>query len=90
MLARNSDLWRLAASSRRLLSSTSWKSRAFWMARADCVAKVLSSWTISGANSPRVLLVTPRTPMTSSSLIKGTPSSARCPASINALRTGLS
>ncbi len=84
MFAKNSDLWRLAASSRRLLSSASWKSRAFWMARADCVAKVLSSWTISGANSPGVLLVTPRTPMISSSLTKGTPSSARCPASINA------
>ena len=40
MLARNSDLWRLAASSCRPLSSISRKSRAFWMARADWVAKV--------------------------------------------------
>ena len=43
MLARNSDLCRLAASSCRLLSSISWKSRAFWIARADWVAKVRSS-----------------------------------------------
>ena len=40
MLARNSDLWRLAASSCRLLSAISRNSRAFWMARADWVAKV--------------------------------------------------
>ena len=40
MLARNSDLWRLAASICRLLSSISRNSRAFWIARADWVAKV--------------------------------------------------
>ena len=43
MLARNSDLWRLAASSCRLFSAISRKSRAFWMASADCVAKVFRS-----------------------------------------------
>ena len=40
MLARNADLWRLATSS-------CWKSRAFWMASADCVAKVRSRSTVS-------------------------------------------
>jgi hypothetical protein len=40
MLARNSDLWRLAASSCRLWSSISWNRRAFWIARADWEAKV--------------------------------------------------
>ena len=43
MLARNSDLWRLAASSCRLLSAISRNSRAFWIARADWVANVVSS-----------------------------------------------
>ena len=55
MLARNSDLWRLAASSCRLLSAISRKSRAFWMARADWVAKVCRSSTTSGANVARRL-----------------------------------
>src|SRR5512138_1796758 len=35
MLARASDLWRLAASSWALLSAISRNSLAFWMARAD-------------------------------------------------------
>src|SRR5262249_45680070 len=43
MFARNSDLCWLAASSCRLLSSISRKRRAFWMASADCMAKVCSS-----------------------------------------------
>ena len=60
MFARNSDLCRLAASSSRLLSSISWKSRAFWIARADWVAKVLSSSTTSGGNSPGRLPVDAR------------------------------
>ena len=47
MLARNSDLCWLAASSCRLFSSISRKSRAFWMARADWVAKVRSSSIVS-------------------------------------------
>ena len=58
MLARNSDLWRLAASSCRLLSAISRKSRAFWMARADWVAKVWRSSMTSGANAPGVFLLT--------------------------------
>ena len=65
MLARNSDLCWLAASSWRLLSSISRKSRAFWMARADWVAKVWRSSTTSGANSPGVFAITARPPMTS-------------------------
>ena len=57
MLARNSVLCRLAASSCRLLSSISRNSRAFWMASADCVAKVFSRSMTSGANSPGALPV---------------------------------
>ena len=54
MLARNSLLCRLATSSCRPLSSISRKSRAFWMASADCVAKVLRRSITCGANSPAV------------------------------------
>ena len=50
MLARNSDLWRLAASSCRLLSAISRNRRAFWMASADWVAKVWSNSITSGPN----------------------------------------
>jgi hypothetical protein len=64
MLARNSDLWRLAASSCRLLSSISRNSRAFWIARADWVAKVLRTSMTSGAKSPGVFLATVSPPMT--------------------------
>src|SRR6516165_3125010 len=72
MLARNSDLWRLAASSRRLLSAISRKSRAFWIARADWVANVLSNSTTSGENSPGVFRVRDRLPMIWSSRSSGT------------------
>ena len=57
MLARNSLLCRLAISSCRLFSPISRKSRAFWMASADCVAKVFSSSITSGANAPGALPV---------------------------------
>ena len=49
MLARNSDLCRLAASICLLLSSISRNSRAFWIAKTDCVAKVFKSSMTSGA-----------------------------------------
>ena len=62
MLARNSDLWRLAASSCRLLSAISRNRRAFWMAKADWVAKVRSSSTTSGGNSPVAFRMTVRAP----------------------------
>ena len=57
MLARKSDLCRLADSSCRPFSAISRNSRAFWIASADCVANVFSSSTISGANGPGVLAV---------------------------------
>ena len=47
-------LVRLATSSCRLLSAISRDGRAFWMARADWVAKVWSSSMTSGANAPGV------------------------------------
>ena len=77
MLARNSDLCRLAASSCRLLSSISRNSRAFWMARADWVAKVCSSSIVSAGNSPGALRLTTRPPMSWSSRSSGTARSAR-------------
>ena len=52
MLARNSDLCRLAASIWRLFSSISRNSLAFWIARTDCVAKVCDRFTTSAGNSP--------------------------------------
>ena len=67
MLARNSDLWRLAASSCRLLSAISRKRRAFWMASADWVAKVWSSSMTSGANAPGVFRLTVSPPISWSS-----------------------
>ena len=48
MLARNSDLCRLAASIWRLLSSISRNSRAFWIANTDWVAKVFKSRSLRG------------------------------------------
>src|SRR5690348_12281652 len=54
ILARNCDLCWLASSSWRLLSSISWNNRAFWMASADCAAKVLMRSTVFFANSPGV------------------------------------
>src|SRR5215467_14317421 len=80
MLARNWDLCLLASSSSRPLSSISRNRRAFWMARADWVAKVLSSSTISAENSPGVFRMRIRLPMISSSRRSGTESTARNPA----------
>src|SRR6266853_1027301 len=57
MLARNSDLWRSASSSWRLLSPISRKRRAFWIATADWLAKVLRRSMTAGENYPVVLLV---------------------------------
>ena len=78
MLARNSDLCRLAASSWRLLSSISRKSRAFWMANADCVAKVFSTLDDLGRElAGRCSRSTTRPPMSCSSRSSGTARSAR-------------
>ena len=77
MLARNSLLCRLAISSCRLLSPISRKSRAFWMASADWVAKVFSSSITSGANSPARFRFTTSPPSRWSSRRSGTASSDR-------------
>jgi hypothetical protein len=55
MLPRNSDSCWLATSSCRLLSAISRKSRAFWIARVDCEAKVLRTPMTSAENSPGAL-----------------------------------
>ena len=72
MLARNSDLCRLAASICRLFSSISRNSRAFWIARADCVAKVCRRFTISVEKLPASLRQTVKAPMIRSSRSSGT------------------
>ena len=71
MLARNSDLWRLAASIWRLLSSISRNSRAFWIANTDWVAKVFKSSMTSGRNSPVDFRRTTKPPMMRSSRNNG-------------------
>ena len=83
MLARNSDLWRLATSSW-------WNSRAFWMARADCVAKVRSRSTVSAENSPGLFRLTTRLPIRCPSRSMGTASSARTPDATRFSRSRLS
>ena len=90
MFARNSDLCWLATSSWRLFSSISRKSRAFWMARADWVAKVWSSATSSAANVPVRLRITMSAPTSWSSAMSGTASSARNPMCRRVCRTRLS
>ena len=77
MLARNSDLCRLASSSWADLSASSRNSRAFWIASADWFAKVWISATVSGANAPGVLRRTTSAPTISCSRSSGTDSSAR-------------
>ena len=79
MLARNSDLCRLAASSWALLSAISRKRRAFWIARADWVAKVFRTSTTSGENSPGAFRLKDRLPMIWSSRSRGTERTARYP-----------
>ena len=80
MLARNSDLWRLAASSSRLFSSSSRNRRAFWMARVDWVAKVRSRPTSRGAKRAGGLArQAPGRPAMRSSRSSGTARTARNP-----------
>ena len=74
----------------RLLSAISRKSRAFWMASADCVAKVCRSSMTSGANAPVVLRITVSPPSKLPSRTSGTARSARYPARTSAPRTRLS
>ena len=52
MLARNSDLCRFAASICLLFSSISRNSRAFWIAKTDCVAKAAGVLRLQLKNFP--------------------------------------
>jgi hypothetical protein len=61
-LARNSLLCRLTTSSCRLFSSISRCRRAFWIARADWLAKVPASSTTLSGNSPGADRATTRPP----------------------------
>src|SRR5262245_35131525 len=88
MLARNSDLWRLAASSNRLLSASSRKRRAFWIAKADWVARLWSSATTASGDCPGVRRRTTSRPMRRSSRTSGTTRNARKPARSMTSRTG--
>ena len=80
MLARNSDLCRLATSSSWLLRASSWKSRAFWIASADWLANVSTSSTIGSGNAPGVRRRTTSAPRMRSSRTSGTASIDRQPA----------
>ena len=83
MLAKNSDLCWLAPSS-------CLNSRAFWMAKAHCVAKVRSSSTVSGEKSPGVCRLTTMLPIRWPSRSIGTASSARTPETTRVSRSRLS
>ena len=58
MLARNSDLCRLAASIWRLFSSISRNSRAFWIANTDWVARFSKARSLRG-ETPRSTFAVP-------------------------------
>ena len=64
-------------------SAISRNRRAFWIASADCVAKVFSSSTTSGANAPGAFRLTSSPPSRWSSRSSGTARSARYPARIS-------
>ena len=52
MLARNSDLCWLATSSSRVFCSSSWNTRALWMATTDWPASVSRRSTVSAGSAP--------------------------------------
>ena len=84
MLARNSDLWRLATSSsrsRRCSASSSW---AFWMAIAPWAANVVTSATVRSSNASTVSRHSTITPTTLSPVSIGTPHMVRKPPSSRA------
>ena len=77
MFARNSLLWRFATSSSRRLSSISRKRRAFWIASADWLAKVLSSSIAAGGKAPGDFRTIVSAPRIRSSRSRGTAKAAR-------------
>ena len=79
MLARNSDLCRLATSSCRLRSCSSRNTRALWMATADWLASVSSSSAVRSEKGPVTFRRTSSAPMISCSQSSGTASSERHP-----------
>ena len=81
ILARNSDLWRLAASISPLLYSISRNSHAFCIAKAHCVAKVWRRFTISGEKLPASFRQTVKAPRRSCSRSSGTARTDRYPRS---------
>jgi hypothetical protein len=90
MLARNSDLCRLASSSSRLCSLSSRKSWAFCRARADWLANVSRRSTVSSVKSPvRFRRMTSDPTMRPSRSI-GTATSERQPSSYRICRCGSS
>jgi hypothetical protein len=77
----------VAASSWALLSAVSRKSRAFWMARANWVAKVFRTSITSGGNSPGAFRLNDRLPMIWSLRSRSTERSARYPNRMRVSRT---
>ena len=90
MLARNSDLCRLASSSSALCTFSSRKSCALSRARADWLANVSSRSRVSSEKSPVRLRRTTSEPTIWSSLSIGTATTERHPASKSTCRCGSS
>ena len=88
MLARNSDLCRLATSSRRLLCCSARNVRALWIATADWLASVSRRSTVREGNAPVTFRRTSSAPMISCSHCSGIASSERQPAAASFSRWG--
>ena len=81
VLARHLELRGSSARSR-------WNRRALWMASADCVAKVCSRLTVSGANAPGLRRRTISAPIARPWCSSGTASSALKPARCRTSNSG--
>ena len=86
MLARNSDLCRLATSSSARLVSSSPKRRALTMASPDWLANVRSSSGVSASKPPLDRFLITRAPTSRSRRTSGTASSERQPSSCSTSR----
>ena len=88
MLARNSDLCRLATSSLRLLCCKARNVRALWIATADWLASVSRRSTVREGNAPVTFRRTSSAPMVSCSHCNGIATSERQPAAESFSRWG--
>ena len=79
MLARNSDLCRLATSTSRVLCSSSWNTRALWIATTDWPARVSRRSTVSSGSAPGTVRRTTSEPKITSSRRSGSTTIERHP-----------